>query len=445
MSSNTETFTFDRPETIDDATYSRIVFIRPLELAVQPIIDHNMELIGTVRRLRPWYRGEHDAMEPELLSTLLDPDANHACDMLKAFIAIVKRYNPGEFPAHCCKMRELVFTTRYLIRELEKCFDSPAFTNAVTQLGHLIFTWSAPNAGMYSFYDWVTRLDTRLERLIRSFADIAEACRRRERERDSEIAFSALPPATKMDVDNAADDVKRAVRKAKRDAFTCDALTLEQCGALCVENGNAVVLDTENRGVLVKDRGQMIVGEASSLAVFNDVTYCGELRKTGPGLLALGGTARFGVDGASSPAAFSNVLNFVECSFMPLSMRCLDGVAATFGAGVSLVYDLKPADTAFRAKGVVLENAASALAFADAAVPVTFACGAVQFDGGVYKVGLLTAFSEATVRAFAERLVIAKPVAAGSCCVEKVVEQVTGGLWTLSVVIRPSGFTVIIR
>ena len=216
MPSNIGTFTFDRPETIDDATFSRIVFIRPLETAVQPIIDHNVELISTVRHLRPWYRGEHDGMEPELLSSLLDPDANHACEMLKAFIAIVKRYNPGEFPAHCCKMRELVFTTRYLIRELEKCFDSPAFTNAVTQLGHLIFTWSAPNAGMYSFFDWVTRLDTRLERLIRSFADIAEACRRRERERDSEIAFSALPPATKEDVDNAAADVKRAVRKAKR-------------------------------------------------------------------------------------------------------------------------------------------------------------------------------------------------------------------------------------
>ena len=230
MSSNTGTFTFDRPETIDDATYSRIVFIRPLELAVQPIIDHNMELIGTVRRLRPWYRGEHDAMEPELLSTLLDPDANHACDMLKAFIAIVKRYNPGEFPAHCCKMRELEFTTRYLIHELEKCFDSPAFTNAVTQLGHLIFTWSAPNAGMYSFFDWVTRLDTRLERLIRSFADIAEACRRRERERDSEIAFSALPPATVKDVQDAADrigdqvaatgaETVRAVRRAKREVI----------------------------------------------------------------------------------------------------------------------------------------------------------------------------------------------------------------------------------
>ena len=230
MSSNTGTFTFDRPETIDDATFSRIVFIRPLETAVQPIIDHNVELISTVRRLRPWYRGEDDGMEPELLSSLRDPDANHACEMLKAFIAIVKRYNPGEFPAHCCKMRELEFTTRYLIHELEKCFDSPAFTNALTQLGHLEFAWSAPNAGMYSFVDWVTRLDTRLECLIRSFADIAEACRHRERERDSEIAFSALPPATVKDVQDAADrigdqvaatgaETVRAVRRAKREVI----------------------------------------------------------------------------------------------------------------------------------------------------------------------------------------------------------------------------------
>jgi len=95
-------------------------------------------------------------------------------------IAIVKRYNPGEFPAHCCKMRELEFTTRYLVHELEKCFDSPAFTNAVTQLGHLVYAWSAPNSGMYALVDWVRRLDTCLERLIRSFADIAEACRRRQ-------------------------------------------------------------------------------------------------------------------------------------------------------------------------------------------------------------------------------------------------------------------------
>ena len=217
MPSDTGTFTYDRPETIDDATFSRIVFIRPLETVVQPIIDHNVELIGTVRRLRPWYRGESDIHGSELLSTLLDPDANHACEMLRAFIAVVKRYNPGEFPSHACKMRELEFTCRHLIRELEKCFDSVAFGNAVTQLGHLIFAWSAPNAGMFSFQDWVTRLDTRLERLIRSFGDISEACRRRERERDAEIAFATLPPATQEDVRSAAEDVKRSVRRAKRE------------------------------------------------------------------------------------------------------------------------------------------------------------------------------------------------------------------------------------
>ncbi|MBQ8112031.1 MAG: hypothetical protein IJ146_02385, partial [Kiritimatiellae bacterium] len=105
-------------------------------------------------------------------------------------------------------MRELEFTTRYLVHELEKCFDSPAFTNAVTQLGHLVYAWSAPNSGMYALVDWVRRLDTCLERLIRSFADIAEACRRRrERERDSEIAFSSLPPATAKDVQDAADRI----------------------------------------------------------------------------------------------------------------------------------------------------------------------------------------------------------------------------------------------
>ena len=39
------------------ATFCRIVFIRPLEIAVQPIIDHNVRLIGDVHELAPWYRG----------------------------------------------------------------------------------------------------------------------------------------------------------------------------------------------------------------------------------------------------------------------------------------------------------------------------------------------------------------------------------------------------
>ena len=241
MSSNTETFTFDRPETIDDATYSRIVFIRPLELAVQPIIDHNMELIGTVRRLRPWYRGEHDAMEPELLSTLLDPDANHACDMLKAFIAIVKRYNPGEFPAHCCKMRELVFTTRYLVNALRPCLEASVLDNALGAVSHFFFTLGSPMSARLTPEDWTRRVNGRLAAMVKSFGGIAEACRAREQARAMEIAARAIPAATAKDVAAAARDVGAkvdaaktatvaAVRKAKR-AVIKDAHTARESEA----------------------------------------------------------------------------------------------------------------------------------------------------------------------------------------------------------------------
>ena len=216
MPEPSETFTYNRPETTDDATFSRIEFIRPVEQAAQPIIDHNVKLVHAVRELRPWYRGERDGFQSELLSTLLDPDANHACDMLESFIAVVKCYRPGEFPAHCCKMRELEFTTRYLMHELGKCFDSPAFMNAITHFGYLLFTWSAPNREAYTAADWASRLDTRLSRFVQSFADVAEACRLRERQRDAEIAFGAAPYATAEDVRAVADDVKRTIRRAKR-------------------------------------------------------------------------------------------------------------------------------------------------------------------------------------------------------------------------------------
>ena len=50
-------FFFARPTTTDAATFDRIVFIRPLEAVAQPIIDHNVRLIGDVHELAPWYRG----------------------------------------------------------------------------------------------------------------------------------------------------------------------------------------------------------------------------------------------------------------------------------------------------------------------------------------------------------------------------------------------------
>ncbi len=229
---------------------------------------------------------------------------------------------------------------------------------------------------------------------------------------------------------------------AARAAFTYNALQLEQCGALCVENRNAVVLDTPNRGVFVKDWGQMIVGADSSLTIKNDVTYYGELRKTGPGLLAFGGTARFGVGGTASPTTLSNVLNVVEGTFKPLSARCLDGVAATFGSGARLAFDLSPADATFKAKGIVLEKPASSLTFADATVPVAIDCGDAPFDGTIYTFGLVTA-DETTVQALKAKLKVANPRT--GYVVETSVAPSEGGLWTLFAKVRPSGCCVIIR
>ena len=130
---------------------------------------------------------------------------------------MVKRYRPHEFPAQCGKMIELEFTTRYLIRELGKCFDSAVFANADTHFGHLVMTLNAPSRLAYNDYEWHERLDIRLARLVKSFADVSDACRQRERQRDAEIAFSTIKPASAEDVREAAADVKRTVRKTKRD------------------------------------------------------------------------------------------------------------------------------------------------------------------------------------------------------------------------------------
>ena len=189
---STSEFRFDRPASIDDATLARIVFIRPLESVIQPIINHNMQLIEAVRRLAAWYRGKTDARDPEPLSALLNPHINEACDFLRSFVAVATRYNPGEFPAHCFKMRELEFTTRYLINALRPCLDAPVLDNALGAVAHFFFTLGSPISARLTPEDWTRRVNHRLAAMVRSFGDIAEACRVREQARTVEIAARAI-------------------------------------------------------------------------------------------------------------------------------------------------------------------------------------------------------------------------------------------------------------
>ena len=212
---STSEFRFDRPASIDDATFARIVFIRPLESVIQPIVDHNMQLIEAVRRLAAWYRGETDARDPEPLSELLNPQINEACDFLRSFVAVATRYNPGEFPAHCCKMRELEFTTRYLVNALRPCLDAPVLDNALGAVSHFFFTLGSPISARLTPEDWTRRVNGRLAAMVRSFGDIAEACRVREQARAIEIAAQSPAAATAEDVAAAARDVGAKVDAAK--------------------------------------------------------------------------------------------------------------------------------------------------------------------------------------------------------------------------------------
>ena len=212
-----EPITFDCPTTIDDTAFAMIVFTHPLEKVVQPIIDRIVKLVYAVRDLRPWYRGECRELHSELLSTLLDPEANNCYEMFKEFTDVAKRYHPSEFPASCNKIRELEITMCYLIRELGNCFESSVFIKAASWLRHIFASLSTQNFAFGTATDnWRKFLDSALNRFMETFRDIAEACSLREHDRDVQDAATALQPATKEDVSMALADMKRTVNKAKR-------------------------------------------------------------------------------------------------------------------------------------------------------------------------------------------------------------------------------------
>lgn len=223
--------------------------------------------------------------------------------------------------------------------------------------------------------------------------------------------------------------------------FTFDALQLRNMSRLYTK-GSFTIGAALNRGIYIDWVGRLYVDAGHTLGVETDITYHGLLRKEGAGLLALGGTPRFGTSGdaAAAPEANSNLLEVVAGSFKPLSATCLDGVAATFDAGTSLVYDLVPADSTLAEKGVTLSKAGSSISFADASVPVSFDAGGVPFAGEAYSVGLFTG-TAAQCAVLKEKLSFTSPAKGYA-----VWTAVTGeGPCTLVATVAYLGMTVIFR
>lgn len=226
---------------------------------------------------------------------------------------------------------------------------------------------------------------------------------------------------------------------------TFNSLQLEQFGAIGVQPGYDVCLSAVNRGVYVKDNGQAIVQGDARLTLANDVTYDGVFHKRGAGILALGGVARFGSDGAGSPTEDRNVVSVLEGSLQPTSTACLDGVAVSFASGTGLAYDVQPSDADFAADGVVLTKAASAWTSAEARIPVIFT-SRVALEKKSYKVALLSG-DENFCTTMNNRLNIVRSddLRNAGLGVTVSIEKRAEGKYTLYANIEPKGLILIFR
>lgn len=180
---------YARPDGIDSGSYLRIRQMRPVERAASPIIDHNIGLTEQAFQVRDWYLGKSSEPPPFYLSLLLDPVRNAMSNLLVSFAATVKEFPPGAFPGHCHPVRQLEFTTRYLINVLSGLVVSTVFAAALKQLGQFFAAISDPANSTLSRHDLALRIDAKLDLLLTTFISICRAFAQRERE----IVFAALP------------------------------------------------------------------------------------------------------------------------------------------------------------------------------------------------------------------------------------------------------------
>lgn len=130
------------------------------------------------------------------------------------------------------------------------------------------------------------------------------------------------------------------------------ALTVKGNSKISVRSD--VTLDESTRGIYVENAARFVVPEDKTFAVMQNITFAGELVKTGAGRLTLGGAALF-VDGNpdTNPVEGLNKLMVAEGVLKVVSTNALDGVAVKFAAGTTLELDAFPKSDGMTEWGVV--------------------------------------------------------------------------------------------
>lgn len=170
-------------------------------------------------------------------------------------------------------------------------------------------------------------------------------------------------------------------------SFRFDALELRDWAGLEVTND--LTLATANRGLYVLGTARITPKKDCRLEVREPLTMSGQLRKSGDGVLALGGTEapRFTKKRLETPSAGTNLVCVLAGSLVALSTNALDGLQISFGGTGAIAAPLATDDAALARYGFVNLKAATPFEVAEGAhVPVTVDGAAAPAGGATVAV-----------------------------------------------------------
>ena len=228
-------------------------------------------------------------------------------------------------------------------------------------------------------------------------------------------------------------------------AFNQSALLLANHSLLKTEG--SLVFDEPTRGWSINGIGRVRVDAGETLVVTNkQITYSGEFRKEGEGLLKLGGTARFTDAALETPLEGTNVLSVAAGSVMPTDVTAFDGLEVHFAAGAKLVLDLSAAGDLAK-YGMYNVKWDNPVVVAEGnALPVAFKVPE-NFDSKAnFRVGVLTVNPTAAANIDVGDITVKAPTGM-KATVSKVENIVEGKVVSVTYVcdLIPAGFVMVVR
>ena len=228
-------------------------------------------------------------------------------------------------------------------------------------------------------------------------------------------------------------------------AFNQSALLLANHSLLKTEG--SLVFDEPTRGWSINGIGRVRVDAGETLVVANkQITYSGEFRKEGEGLLKLGGTARFTDAALETPLEGTNVLSVAAGSVMPADVTAFDGLEVHFAAGAKLVLDLS-ATSDLAKYGMYNVKWDNPVVVAEGnALPVAFKVPENFDNKANFRVGVLTVNPTAAANIDVGDISVKAP-AGMKATVSKVENIVEGKVVSVTYVcdLIPAGFVMVVR